>query len=268
MAPAGADDSTQTDASGPALLPELLLEIMRQIRFYWKSDACDDKAVWRATLGRMLRVSRTCYELGLPVFLEDLDVSCYNSSKAELVADFLEDGLNMDKFRAVRRLKIAVSGDAKVYGLFKTLLQKVSGNLEELVISVHEMPPMGFYEPCLNLLHLRKLRIEAKPITVGPEQPSAEFPDGLTSRKGDGRWIPYFGLLVFANEMDNIEEFELHTDVDYTTSVYSDVETWAQYLVPFAAKLHEKLSSVSLIDEDVVEWADFPHPSLGTLDGS
>lgn len=108
----------------------------------------------------------------------------------------------MDKFRAVRKLKLFISGQPEFYDLIEKLLGKVSRSLEELEVSFGSRPPPEFMEPgedLPRLAGLRKLRIETMPISER----------GTSTRMFDAGSRPCYELLAFADEMDNLEEFKL-----------------------------------------------------------
>lgn len=258
-------ESAPSDDSGaprrPRCPPELLLEIMRCMQTAWKHGNWRDSPSWRATLGRMLRVSRTCYALGLPVLLRDLEFSGYRFGAPPSFIAFLEDGLGMDKFRFVRKLKLRIAGAPEVYNLFKKLLRKVRGELEQLVISVDGFPPPHFFRPCGSMSRLKKLRIEASPISEYPEPPATTFANGSPWRAWDECVVPYFNLLKRAEKLKQLEEFELYNQIDGASRRYDDLEPWPEALCLFP-KLRAKLSFVALTDWEVPEWADFPPPNV------
>lgn len=138
---AGLPAANEHEPDGPVLPPESLLETVKQVHSASLCASRNSRRIWRATFVAFLCASRACCKLGLPVLLRDLDFRCYGPKTFRQIAAFLEDGLGMDKFRAVRVLKLYVSGRPDFYGLIESLLHKVGSYLEVFEVSVVDFPP-------------------------------------------------------------------------------------------------------------------------------
>lgn len=247
-------DSTALD-DAPVLPPELLLIVIERVHWASRNGFFLDRSTWQKTLARMLRVSRACYELSLPVLLRDLyfDRYCFKSSNQ--LAAFLDDGIGMDKFRAVRKLELELSRGPEFYRLFAKLLGEVGPSLQELTVSVDDIPPSDLWDSFKELPRLRKLRLETKPITRSEDEIPFEEYDAVA--------LPYNGLLAFVDQMGHLENFELDVfEVTFSRCErLAGLKPWAEELSCFP-NLRTKLSYVSLDDGDVSEWADFPPPNV------
>lgn len=217
--------------------------------------------VWRATLLALLRVSRSCYELGLSVLLRNLTLAPFYFESPDLLAAFVEDGLGVDKFRFVRSLKLSIYRGPEFYDLFGKLLRNVCRHLEEFTITADAIQLPSFGDPCREMPRLKRLRIKTTPVAKKLESPTAPGFD-VNNRNYDASALPYYGLLASAEKMDHLETFELDEE-DIKLCQYirpAGLKSWAEKLVSFPS-MQKRLSFVSLVDADIPEWAAYPAPT-------
>lgn len=170
----------------------------------------------------------------------------------------------MDKFRAVRVLILHIRGGHILYDLFKILLRNVAASLEGLELCVEDLPPDDFYESCTNLPCLRKLCIHPTALIKTPEEPLAAFPEVRFGTAWDMCAVPYYALLKVADRLEHLEDFELHDDLADTGCQRPNVgrlPAWPETLASLP-RLHKKLSTILLGDDNVPEWAAFPPPNV------
>lgn len=244
------------------LLPELLLEIMKVVYagsigiYYFRRSS------WKAALRSFMQASKTCYALGLPLFMRELDIEFSFRPEARLkFPNFLEDGLQMNKFSFVRKLTIRVAGGEENLHHFGTLLRRVGPTLEELEISLEELPTEYFEDQYEHLTCLKRLSITA----VGVRHPGNKPADP----KGfhfpvDMRAIPYLRLLFVAEDWDHLEElnvdyFEAHNCT--ASKVYPGAPAWPDLLEDLP-KLTKKLHSLSVLNDEIEEWAELAPPNV------
>lgn len=144
----------------------------------------------------------------------------------------------MDKFLAVRRLTVSISGPPESYDPLQKLLLKVS-NLEEFCVSMEDVPAPGFWDFGLALPRLQKLQIKAVPTRKAEEPPTV-------SPGFDTDALPYLGLLAVAEELDALVDFELQMDEVNSDAVdpYFRSKPWAVTLSHFPHSTIQTLAHV------------------------
>lgn len=254
--PPGGDDVDNVTISEAVILPpELLLEIIKHVYHVSIESYFGQYKVWVTTMLNIVKVSRSCHSLGMRVLLRDMDVCRYfRQNETEKLANFLEDGLGIDKFSAVRFLSID-DRYTKNWNLCAKLIRKVSQNLEELKISLDAVPPEDFWKDFEKLHRVKKLTIETNGVRGDP----AVF--GMSLFGVDARAFPYYGLLLLAENWKHLESFHLDTSEAHSIVTPSGkFATWPEELGRFP-QLTKKAtlcySYLGIPESDVEEWAEF-----------
>lgn len=249
------------DAAGTSTLPaELLLEVMKILhgRSIGEQDLSPTNP-WFATLLNFVKASRICHSLGMSLVLREVEVRSVESAEEKhKLASFLEDGLGINKFTAVRKLELRAGGGQEGFRLCGDLIRKVGPNLEELVFSLIEIlpQPQHMWKDCECLQDLKKLTIN----DVGVRRSGA----GEFSKANAGAQI-YRGLLQISDQWKHLEDFNLdYVDARCYSRFSETIETWPEVLLGFP-HLTEKLRDLLVFDKDVPVWATLPLPNLSEV---